>query len=247
MPNYSATTTATNIINRVAAEVGLIPVTDPYDDATAGFVTLTHLLNTAGEELSFMFDWEVLRAEHEITTTAIEDGDFDLPVDFLRILNETAWDRTNNVPMFGPLSVQEWSALLGRDFNSNTIYVSWRLAGDQLIIFPREPVGQVYDLFFEYIRNTWVLDEGGSTFKKQIETGADTPLFNETLIARYLKVKFLTSKGLDATSAQDDFNEIMSILMGQNKGGRTLNAGRGGRAFPYVNPMRNVPDTNFGT
>ena len=94
----TTTTTAGVILNRVAAEVGLTPVADPFSSADASFVQLTHLLNTAGEELAVLYDWQNLRREHNITTTAVDTGtDYALPTDFSRIVDNTAWNKWETI------------------------------------------------------------------------------------------------------------------------------------------------------
>ena len=45
------TSTATQILNRVAAEIGLAPVSDPYSSQDPAFIQMRYLLNVAGEEL----------------------------------------------------------------------------------------------------------------------------------------------------------------------------------------------------
>ena len=74
----------------------------------------------------------------------------------------------------------------------------------------------------------------------------DLPLYDKTLISLYLKVKFLEAKGFDNTKAQDDFNQIFSFVTGRDKGGRVLDAGRGSYGIPYLDAVRNLPDTGYG-
>ena len=77
MVTYPTTiTTADAILNRVAAEVGLTPVSDPFGSPDASFVQLRHLLNVAGDELAVLYDWEVLRREKTITTAAADVGNY---------------------------------------------------------------------------------------------------------------------------------------------------------------------------
>ena len=70
-------------------------------------------------------------------------------------------------------------------------------------------------------------------------------MFLETLITRYVKLKYLEASGFDTTKAQDDFAQTFSFLTGFDKGAKVLNAGRGGRGFPYLS-IWNVPDSGFG-
>ena len=246
MVAYPTTTdTALNILNRVAAEVGLTPVADPYASGDAAFVQLTYLINIAGDELAAMYNWEVLRREHSITTAATDAGNYPLPTDFDRIVDRTAWDRTEDMPLAGPLSAQEWQALKGRD--TATIYtLGWRIMGGEFNIYPNNPVGYVRSLYYEYISNNWVVATDGTTYKADTTVGSDIVLYNRLLISRYVKLKFLLARGLDATAAQDDFNQIFELLTASDKGGRTLSAGNTRDAFPYINAYRNIGDSSYG-
>ena len=237
---------AAEILNRVAAEVGIAPIISPLESQDPFFIQLRYLLNTAGEELMQAYPWEQLVREHSITTAVDDDGDYDLPDDFGYILNQTEWDNTNNVPMGGPLSASEWTYLKGRDLASNTLYASFRIAQNKFKVFPNPPsVG--LNLSFEYISTAWVWD-GATTnpvFKDEVTLASDIPLFDKTLITRALKVKYLESGGFDTTKAQGDYNQIFAFLTGNDKGAPILNAGRGRGGFPYLSSW-NTPDTGYG-
>ncbi len=237
---------ASEILNRVAAEVGIAPVQAPLESQDPFFVQLRYLLNTAGEELMQAYPWELLIREHQIITEEGDDGEYDLPDDFGYILNQTEWDRTNNVPMGGPLSASEWTYLKGRDLASNTLYASFRISQGKFNIYP-EPPPTGLDLNFEYITVNWVWDGNAAnpTYKPEVTEASDIPLFDKTMITRALKVKYLESGGFDTTKAQGDYNQIFAFLTGNDKGAPILNAGRGRGGFPYLSQW-NTPDTGYG-
>jgi general stress protein CsbA len=246
MVTYPTTvTTADVVINRVAAEVGLVPVVDPLGSSDASFVQLVHLLNTAGDELAVLYNWEAMRREHTITTAAIDTGNYALPTDFDRIVDNSAWDRTSDLPMYGPLSAQDWQALLGRAV-TNLINLGWRITEGEFQVYPT-PVGVVADIYFEYQSNNWIVATDGTTYKNSVTVNSDVILFNRVLISRYLKLKFLMAKGLDATAAQDDFNQMFDMLTGQDKGAGTLSAGADNGSYPFINAYRNIGNSNFGS
>lgn len=239
-------TTANDIINKVAAEVGIAPVNEPYSSADPSFVQMQYLLNTAGEELLMAYPWELLTKEHSIQTLDTDSGDYPLPDDFFSMINQTGWERSENVPLGGPLSPQDWAYLLGRDLVSYTIYASFRLSEGLFRIFPQPPPNAL-DIHYEYISKNWVRDASNpQLFKDNIQTGADVILYDKTLISRYLKVKFLESKGFDSVKAQDDFNQTFTLLTGRDKGAVVINVGGYGRSYPYLDSYRNTPDTNYG-
>ena len=237
---------ANDILNRVAAEVGLDPVADPFTSLQQEFKQMTYLINIAGEELSQLYAWEFLVKEHAILTSDTDSGDYDLPEDFLYMINQTGWERAENVPLFGPLTPQDWQYLLGRDLVSHTIYASFRINEGKFRIFPQPPPNGL-QIHYEYCARNWVIDSGtGDTLVDRCNQGGDIPLFDRTLLSRYLKLKFLESKSFDTTKAQADFNQTFNLLTSHDKGAEILTAGRNTRGYPYLDAFNNTPDTGYG-
>lgn len=238
--------TANEIVNAVAAEVGLTPVVDAYASTDANFVQLQYLLNAAIRQLArnTEADWSFLVKEHIINTTQGETGEYPLPDDFLRMINQTGWERTNRNPM-GTLSAQEWQYLKGRDLVSETIYVNFRIQKGLFTIYPT-PVNGEFELAFEYISQNCVVSSSSGTNVSSVSTGADVPLFDAYLLERALKVKWYEAKGFDTTAAQDDLNEAFASLVSVDKSAPILNAGRRGYGSTRLLTGCNTSDTNFG-
>ena len=241
----TTTISANDILNRVAAEVGITPVVDPYSSTDTSFVKMRYLLNTAGEELLQAHTWEFLLKEHQITTQDGDTADYPLPDDFAYMLNQTGWERSNRMPLGGPLSPQEWAILKGVDLAQSSIYVSFRLQEGVFRLYPDPPpVG--LDINFEYVSTDWCRTATEPyEYKQAVDQGTDIVLYDKTLITRYLKVKYLESGGFDTTKAQDDFVQCFSFLTSKDKGAQVLNAGRGGYGFPYLT-IGNLPISGYG-
>lgn len=240
--------TVGDILNRVAAETGLLVNDNPLSSGLEHFIQMKYLLQTCGEELALANQWEFLTEEHQITTAVATNptGDYALPTDFHYMIPQTGWEQSQNVPLFGPLNAQEWTYLVGRGLGSTTIYASFRLREGLFSIFPQPPADGL-NVNFEYQRTTWVLDADTVTQKDLIVTDTDTPYFDRTLITRMLKLKWLESKGFDTTKPQDDFNQVFGFLVGKDKSGEVLSAGDGGRGYPYLDANRNYPDSGYGS
>lgn len=240
----TTTDNAGKLLNRVAVECGLEPSADPFGSTDPSFVQLRYLLNTAGEELAISYPWELLIKQHGFTTLDTDTGNYDLPDDFLYMIDQTGWERKENVPIT-PVNAQEWAYLLGRDLVTSTIYASFRFKDGKFSLFPQPPPNDL-DIHYEYISCLWVQDgQNPELFKQECDDGGDIPQYDRTLISRYLKVKFLEAKGFDTTKAQDDFNQIFTFLTGKDKAGKVLNIG-GANNFPYIDVYRNLPDTGYG-
>ena len=129
---------------------------------------------------------------------------------------------------------------------SYTIYASFRLQQGKFTIFPQPPPNGL-DIHYEYISNAWVEDSTNpGNYIDRVKKGADTPLFDRTLLSRLLKVKFLEAKGMDATKAQADLNQSFGLLTAHDKGAGILTAGCNRRGFPYLSGFDNTPDTGYG-
>ncbi len=237
---------ATDIINDAAAEVGVSPVSDPYSSSNQVFQQMKSLINSAGRELVRYHRWEQLSAEHQITTQATDSGDYPLPDDFSYMVDQTGWERKENVPLWGPLSAQDWQYLLGRDLVSYTIYASFRIAQGLFRLFPQPPPDGL-DIHYEYVSRNWVQDGADpNTNKSKATISSDVILYEPILIVKFLKAKYLEAKGFDSTAARNDFVLEFDAITGQEKGAPILNAAILGREFPYLEPYRNLPDTGYG-
>jgi len=238
--------TATDIINSVAAEIGVSPVADPYSSENQVFQQMKFLINSAGRELVRYYAWEKLTFEHQITTLETDTGDYPLPEDFSYMIDQTGWERSENVPLWGPLSAQDWQYLFGRDLVSHTIYASFRIEQGIFRIFPQPPPDGL-DIHFEYISRNWVqAGDAEDEFRSKTEKGSDIILYEPILMVKWLKAKYLEAKGFDSTSARNDFALEFDAITGQEKGAEILNASGYGRGFPYLEPYRNLPDTGYG-
>lgn len=240
-----ASATAGDIINRVAVEVGLAKVADPYASEDTNFTQLRELLNIAGDELLYMADWAACSRTATIDTTADNSGEYAFPSDFQRITNQTAWELTNRIPVHS-VSAQQWAMMEGRQLASDTLYARFRVQQGKFTILPQPaPSGLV--ISYEYHSVNWVTDGADtSVLKAEATQYADKPFFPRLVISRYLKLKWLQAKGLDATAAQDDFNQIFDNVTSSDKGAPVLNAGRGMGGVRFLNAWDNIGDSGFG-
>ena len=235
--------TANDILNRVAVECGLDAATDPFTSTDKNFIQMKTLLNIAGEELCELHNWEFLTQVHSITTDSADSGDYDLPTDYLKMLDQTGWEAVNQVQLNGPLSAQQWRSLVVGTV-LDPIYVSFRLREGYFSILP-QPVTDGLEISFEYQSRNWVIDAtDGTTLVGECNQGGDIPLFDKTLISRFLKVKWLEAKGFDTSKAQADLNQSFGFKTENDKGAPILNIARGRGWFSRG---MTVPESGFGS
>ena len=240
--------TNNDIINRVAVEVGLTPVADVFSTADPAFRQLGFLLTTSVQELLMLYPWQILTRTFNYVTGEDEQGELDLPDDFAYMIDQTGWERSENVPLLGPLSPQTYTYLLGRDLVSSTIYASFRFDQNKLLIFPGDPMPEGLDINFEYISRNLILVGGSdpAEYKDEADLPSDVPLFPPHLITRLLKARFLEANGFDSTKAEDSFWTAFYSWAGKDNSAPILRVGNYGCGYPYLNMWRNTPDIGFG-
>jgi hypothetical protein len=204
------------------------------------------LLNSSGQELCELNDWQELVQQYEINTLDTDSGTYDLPDDFNYMIDQTGWDRTNRVAIGGPLSAQDWTYLAGRDLVSQTIYASFRQVDGKLDLYPQPPPNGL-QLTFEYIGRNWLQEQGAQAPNRDtVGAGSDICILDPLLSIKFLKLKFLQAKGFDAAAAAMEFDTLLASRIGKSTGAPILSASRGSRAFPYLSPYGNTGDTGFG-
>jgi len=238
--------TVDKILNDVAVESGLNPVTDPWDSTDPSFVQMKYLLNGAGQELLELYPWEILRRQHTITTdsTTYPDQKYPLPDDFGYMIDQTGWDRDNNLPIQGGVTPQQWAYLEGRNLGTSTVYVTFQLEEGQMQLFP----GTLADgrtITFNYISRNWAQDVSDNGLY-ELTAGNNTVRYEPILIKRMLKMKFQAAKGFDNSNAVQEFMAAMDAWTGKSKAAQILNASANGRGVPFLSVWRNLPDSNYG-
>ena len=243
MPRFA---TANDVINRAAIEIGIPEDPNPVTSTDENFVQLRGLLNSAGQEMVQLHNWQGLTGRFEFTTVDTDTGIYELPDDFSHMIDQTGWDRTNRVAMGGPLSSQDWAYLEGRDLVSQSIYASFRLDQNKLELYPQPPP-EGLQISFEYMTRNWLAEQGNTNNRHDvIATGTDVVLYEPILIVKFLKCKILEAKGFDASSARMEFENMFDARTGKDEGASILSASRSGRTFPYLNGYSSVGDTGFG-
>lgn len=153
-----AFSTAQTIINEAAVEVGLSASSDVYASTDPNFIQLRGLLQSVGQDLWRMKSWTQLQQVYTFTTIA-DQARYDLPADFGWMLEQTGWNRSNQLPLGGPLSPQEWEFLKAR-LVGLTLSVLFRPINQQLWLFPDTDTPADFNIAFEYASRYWVIPSG---------------------------------------------------------------------------------------
>lgn len=241
--------TVQQIITQAALEVGLGSAgADVVNSTDPNILQMVGLLNSCGRELVHMRDWNHLRGEHTFTTVAGQDT-YPLPADYHNMIDQTWWNRTNRLPVGGPLSAQEWQYLKGR-LVGIVFNVLFRPMNRQISLYPTgtaAPGG--FTIAYEYNSSYWISTAGtpDTATSDHAHASTDYVWFDPLLVMRKVKLDFLKAKGFDTTAAQQDYNTALEYVKGNDAPSPILNATR--RWNPIIDPLiggQSVPVTGFG-
>lgn len=242
--------TAANIVNDAAVELGLISFqskpADPFGSTDPNLGLLCQLLKSAGRELLGEKDngWTHLQTEHTFTTVQ-GTYQYDLPTDFYRMVPQSGWNRTNRLPLAGPLSPQEWQYLQGQ-LAGVVFTVLFRPAQQKLWLYPSTNTPGGYTIAFEYLSRNWVQPQGQSSATTDAPTAStDTLWFDSQLLMRGLKLAFLRNRGFDTTSAQQMYEQALGRAKDSDGSAKKLSLNSRGLQ-PHFIDAANLPVTGYG-
>ena len=234
--------TAGNIINTVAVECGLSEVADPFASTDPNFIRLRTLLKTVGHELTQLRDWPVLIQECTITG----DGAsvlFSLPADFLRMKDQSGWNRTTQRPFGNPLSSQGWQFLKARTAVAQS-YVYWRIVQGKAQFYTAPALNADYR--FDYVSRYWAKTSGAATADLYHPTSSgDVVMFEPLMATKRLKVAFLEASGFDSGSAREEFARAYEMAAQEPASMLALDHGSAGE--PRAIGTWNVADQGYGS
>lgn len=190
-------------------------VTDPQ------VLQLIRILEEEGNDLARRGDWQGITFEALHTTVGTEDQGAMTAIatnSFRYIKNDTFWDRTNKLPIIGPLSDQEWQTRKGLD-TTGPRYI-FRIRGGKLLVNPVPTAG--FSWAFEYISANWILGADLVTYKQYFTLDTDTILLPEDLVLMGLRWRWMKEKGLDYAELFRTYELQVKDALGRDGGKQTL-------------------------
>lgn len=235
--------TALSIVQQVCAWQSLPIPQALFASSDAQTVELRGLLNEELGELKKWPDcyWRKLIRQH---TFVSEDSDVQtlspLPDDLEYIIPNTMWDRTMTRPCLGPIDPATWQAWKARPILTSVLW-GWRLRGNEFLTAPNPPAGDT--VAYEYISNLAVYSNGAETpDQAYFEADNDTSIFDELMVARGVRWRFLSQKKLSYAQEYAVWVGLVQREASRNKGMPILNAS--GPTWPALaGPY--VPSFNF--
>lgn len=166
---------------------------------------------------------------------------FNLPADYDRLISRTQWDRSDNRPMYGNKSSQQWQWLKGGIVTAGPVY-RYRIYGTRIKISPAPAERLV--MAHEYISNRWISTVTAANPSLSAFT-ADTELviFPDDLMVNAVKYHWLKSKGLEYGSTLEEFMRSLSYCKAQDTPAENLHLDKEQESF--LLGVGNIPDGNF--
>lgn len=148
--------TAGSVVSQAAVQLGLVGATvaDPFASTDPNLVRLCSLLGSFGQELRGQRIWNYLRQTY-LFSTVLGGSLYARAPDFDRYIDQTGWNRTNRLPLGGPLSPQDRellkALLVGVTFN-----VLFDLVGQNFRTYPDVTSAGGFLIAYEYASLWWV-------------------------------------------------------------------------------------------
>lgn len=197
------------IIQNVAEFQGLTSPNVVIGSTDAQIIQLLQIANREGVALAGRKStWQAMVRENTFTLTATENqgamnGTVITDSDFDYIINDTIWNRTQIIPILGPLNSQEYQYRQALSITGP--FPRYRILNGDLLIDPA-PSNSTDTAAFEYQSTSWCQSAAGAGQAKWAADN-DVGLLNEGLMELGITWRWKSLKGLDY---QEDFAEYES-------------------------------------
>ncbi len=219
------------IITQVCGRTNIpVPTNVMGSTSDTQILQLVQLLEEEGRDLAARGPWQGITFEATWSTTAAEDQGALTTLasnGFSYIKNGTFWDRTSRLPVLGPLSDSEWSAMKGLGTTGSRY--AYRIRGGKLLANPTPSASLTWA--FEYASKNWILGIDGTTYKSAFTLDTDTVLLPAELLIMGLRWRWKREKGLDYSEDMRTYELQVKDALARDGGKRTLSMSGGGRTL----------------
>lgn len=179
------------------------------------------LLEEEGNDLAARGAWQGITFEATHTTVATESQGAMSAIatnGFSYLKNETIWDRTDQLPVIGPMDGSEWQVL--KAVTTTGPRYQFRIRGGLLLVNPTPAAGHTWA--FEYVSKNWILGADGTTYKQYFTLDTDTILLPEELVMMGLRWRWKKEKGLDYAEDYNTYEMQVTDALGRDGGKKRI-------------------------
>lgn len=221
-----AYTTLLDIIRRFMERTGLPKPAFSIGNTDVQVTQILGLLEEATEELVMRNarGWQVLNREAVFVTKAqeIQGSLSDLAPGFRLVINDTLFNRTTRLPIYGPLMPMERQAT--KALQTAGPYYRYWIANDQLHFYPIPPAGQT--IAFEYSSTAcWASSTPPVTYSEYPETDTAVCLFPKPVVIAQLRWRWKKEKGLDYAQDFDSAELLLNAAIAADGTRRVVDMG----------------------
>lgn len=208
---------ALEIIQRASKAIGIPSPSVALASTDEDIMQLVELLNQEGRDLSTRHDWQNLIFEASFTTLAAESQGtvasiIGVTQSLRKIINETIWNRTNQLPVRGPVIPKNWQGYKALSLTGP--YSEYRIRGNTLYFYPAPTAGE--SCYFEYVSRCWCTDSTGATFRTNLVADADIMLLDDELMLAGLEWRWLRKKGLSYAEEFARYEVLVKDAIGKD-------------------------------
>lgn len=205
------------VVQHFCQRTGLPSPSTVQGSTDSQIIQVRALLEEEGNDLAVRGDWQAITIEASHTTVATESQGAISTIasnGFRYIKNQTIWDRTDRLPVLGPVSGPQWQALKGIVVNGPRY--RFRIIGGNLLVNPVPPAS--HDWRFEYLSANWILGADGTTYKQYFTLDTDTILLPESLVLMGLRWRWKKESGLDYAEDMRTYEMQVKDALGRDGG-----------------------------
>lgn len=171
------------------------------------------LLKKEIRKLSRRTQWQQLAAETTFTTVAQESQGVvsTLLPNLDYIINNTIWNRSLKVPVYGSLSPEVYAQK--KSMVNQAPYNQFRIMGDNFLMYPAPSAGQT--IAVDYMTNFVGVNVGGTQLT-EFTADTDSPILDSDAIIAGVIWRFKKEKGFDYSEDYNDYSAIVDDLMARN-------------------------------
>ena len=191
------------------------------------------LANEIGEDLVIRRNWSNLVNEATFTSVAGEDQGLlsDLaPNCFFKVLNDTLYDRTRNLPLYGPRNAQQWQMSKSLQFSGP--FHQYRIRNGRLLTYPALPEG--HTIAFEYVSKAIAYNANENVCKVFFTNDEDECLLDPNLMLKGLRWRWKAEKGFPYAEDFRAYEVAASNTAAADGGAPVINMGDERQPGPLI-------------